>query len=108
VGAISGRISQLYTPRGGSSSKFMMEGYDPTIMLPEFKGKASEDLKKNLFICKKIWEAKHIIDEDTKLAQLSITLIDHTMEWYMSLAEKMFPRTIRTIGDINKLLINEF
>jgi hypothetical protein len=44
-----------------------MVGHDPTIRLPEFQGEASEDPKKNLFIYKKIWKAKQIIDEDKKL-----------------------------------------
>jgi hypothetical protein len=63
-----------------------MESHDPTIRLPEFKGEASEDPKKHLFICENIWEAKKIIDEDTKLAQLDITLRDHTLDWCMILA----------------------
>jgi hypothetical protein len=44
-----------------------------------------EDPEKNLFICENIWEAKQIIDEDTKLAQLAITLRDRALDWYMSL-----------------------
>jgi hypothetical protein len=44
-----------------------MAGHDPTIRLPEFKGEASEDPKKHLFICEKIWEAKQITEEDTNL-----------------------------------------
>jgi hypothetical protein len=51
-----------------------MEVHDPTIRLPEFKGEASEDPEKHLFICENIWEEKHITDEDTKLAQLDIML----------------------------------
>jgi len=67
-GASSGSISQGFTPHGGISSSFRMEGHDPTIKLPEFKGEALEDPKKHLFIYEKIWEAKQITDEDTKLA----------------------------------------
>jgi hypothetical protein len=61
-----------------------------------------------LFICENIWEAKKITNEDTKLAQLAITLRDHALDWYMSLATNNPPGTTRTIGDIKKLLINEF
>jgi hypothetical protein len=61
-----------------------------------------------LFICAKIWEAKQIIDEDTKLTQLAITLRDHTLYWYMSLDTKSAPRTTRTLTNIKKLLIKEF
>jgi hypothetical protein len=67
-GASSGSSSQVYTPRGSSSSEFKMAGHDPTIRLLEFKGEASEDPEKHLFICENIWESKHITDEDTKLA----------------------------------------
>jgi hypothetical protein len=66
-----------------------MAGHDPTIRLPEFKGEALKELKKHLFICEKIWEAKQIIDEDTKLTQLAITLRDHALDWYMSLSKKI-------------------
>ena len=53
--ASSGSSSQISTPRGGSSSsQFKMARHDPTIRLPEFKGEASEDPEKNLFIYEKI------------------------------------------------------
>jgi hypothetical protein len=61
-----------------------------------------------LFICKKIWEAKKITDEDTKLAQSTITLRYHTLYWYMSLVVNSPPGTIRMIANVKKLLINEF
>jgi hypothetical protein len=68
-GASSGSTSQLSTPRGrGNTSVFRMPGHDPTIRLPEFRGEATEDPEKNLFICAKIWEEKKITDKDTKLA----------------------------------------
>jgi hypothetical protein len=57
-GSSSGSIIQVSTPRGGSISAFRMVGHDPTIRLPKFKGEASEEPKKNLFICEKIWEEK--------------------------------------------------
>jgi hypothetical protein len=37
-GSSSRSTSQVYTPHGGSISTFRMEGHDPTIRLPEFKG----------------------------------------------------------------------
>jgi hypothetical protein len=61
-----------------------------------------------LFIYAKIWEAKQITDEDTKLTQLDITLRDCALDWYMSLNMNSVPGTTRTLGDIKKLLINEF
>jgi hypothetical protein len=85
-----------------------MAGHDPTIRLPKFKGEASKDIEKHLFICENIWEAKQITDEDTKLAQLDITLRDCALDWYMSLVVNSPPGTTRTIADVNKLLINEF
>jgi hypothetical protein len=65
-GASSRNTSQVRG--GGSSSIFRMAGHDPTIKLPKFQGEAAEDLEKHLFICAKIWEAKQINDEETKLA----------------------------------------
>jgi hypothetical protein len=107
-GASLGNTIQVSTPQKGSILAFGMAGNDHTIRLPEFKGEASEDPKKHLLICENIWEEKKIIDEDNKLAQLEITLRDHTLDWYMSLATKNTLGTIRTIADIKKLLINEF
>jgi hypothetical protein len=101
-------ISQVSTSHGGISSRFRMAGHDPTIRLPKFKGEVSEDPEKHLFICENIWEEKQIIDEDTKLVQLAITLRDHTLDFYMSLATNNPPGTTRVIGYVNKLLINEF
>jgi hypothetical protein len=85
-----------------------MEGYDPTIRLLEFKGYVSEDPEKHLFICEKIWKEKRITYKDTKLAQLDITLRDHTLDSYLILAANNPPRTTKTISDIKNLLINEF
>jgi hypothetical protein len=51
-------------------------------------------------------KANPITNEDTKLAQLAITLRDRAMDWYMSLATNNPPGTTRTIVDIKKLLIN--
>jgi hypothetical protein len=107
-GASSGSNIQVYTPRGGSSSTFKMVGHDPTIRLPKFKGEASKDPEKHLFICEFFWEEKQITGEDTKLAQLAITLRYHALDWYMSLVVNNPPGTNKMIGDINKLSINEF
>jgi hypothetical protein len=58
-GAISGSNNQLSTPhRGSSSTRFKMAGHDPMIRLPDFRGEASKDPEKHLFICEKIWESK--------------------------------------------------
>jgi hypothetical protein len=61
-----------------------------------------------LFIYENFWEEKQITDEDNKLAELAITLIDRTLYWYMSLATNSLPGTTRMIGDMKKLLINQF
>jgi len=45
---------------------------------------------------------------DTKLAQLSITLRDHALDWYMSLDVNSPPGETNTIEDMKKLLINKF
>jgi hypothetical protein len=58
--ANSGSISQVSTPRGGIISTLRMARHDPTIRLSEFKGEASKDPEKHLFICENIGEAKMI------------------------------------------------
>jgi hypothetical protein len=79
-GASLGSTSQVSTPCRGSSSTFRMAGHDSTIRLPDFWGEATEDPEKHLLICAKIWEEKHITNEDTKLAQLAITLRDRALD----------------------------
>jgi hypothetical protein len=61
-----------------------------------------------LFICENIWEEKKITYENTKLEQLAITLRDHALDWYMSLAANSQPGTTRAIEDMKRILINEF
>jgi hypothetical protein len=80
-GASSGSTGQVSTLRGrGRNSVFRMAGHHPMIRLPEFRGEAAEDLEKHLFICANILEEKQITDEDTKLAQLAITLRYHALD----------------------------
>jgi hypothetical protein len=85
-----------------------MAGVDPTIILPEFLGKTSEDPEKHLFICEKIWEEKQVIKEDTKVAQLDITFREHTLDWYMSLDVNNQQGAPKIVAEVKKLLINEF
>ena len=61
-----------------------------------------------MFIYEKIWEAKQITDENTKLMHLAITLRDRALDWYMSLDTNSDPGMTRTLDDIKKLLINVF
>jgi hypothetical protein len=80
----------------------------PPLGYQNSKERHQRTLRSTLFICENIWEVKQITDEDTKLSQLAITLRDHTLDWYMSLAANSPPGTTRMIGDIKKMLINEF
>jgi hypothetical protein len=85
-----------------------MSEEDQTIRLLEFHGEGSEDTKKHLFICENIWEGKQIMNEDTKVAQPSITFRNHTLDWYMSLAVNNPQGALTTFADAKKELINEF
>jgi hypothetical protein len=105
----SARINQVSTSRGGGSiEKFTMEGQDPIIRLPEFHGEGSEDPKKNIFICEKNWTAKHIIDKDTKVPQLSITFIDCALHRYMGLIVNNSIGAPTFVVEVKRKLINEF
>jgi hypothetical protein len=104
----SGSSSQLYTSRGGSTTNFTMPGADPTIWLPEFHGEGSEDPTKNLFIFENIWEAKHVMDEDRKVDQLTIIFRNRALEWFMSLSMKNLQGAPKTVANVKKELINEF
>jgi hypothetical protein len=68
----------------------------------------SEDPKKHLFICEKIWEAKHITDEYAKVAHLIITFRNHALDWYMGLTTNSSQGAPTTVTDVKKTLINEF
>jgi hypothetical protein len=61
-----------------------------------------------LFICEKIWAAKQITDEDTKVAQLGITFIDHALYWYMGLAVNNPMGAPTTVVEVKRKLINVF
>jgi hypothetical protein len=104
----SSSSSQLSTPCGGGTTSFTMARHDPTIRLPEFHGEGLEDPKKNLFIFEKIWETKQITNEDTKVAQLTITFIDRALDWYMGLIVNNPQGAPTTIIDVKKALINGF
>jgi hypothetical protein len=79
---------QVSTLRGGGSkTKFTMAGQDSTIRLPKFQGDGSNDLKNDFFIYEKIWAAKKITDDYTKVVQLETTLREHELDWYMGLVE---------------------
>jgi hypothetical protein len=62
-----------------------MAGQDPTIRLPKFRGDRSDDLEKHVFIYENIWEEEKITYEDTKFAQLEITVRDHALDWCMGI-----------------------
>jgi hypothetical protein len=94
--------------KGGSTTKFTMDGKDPTIQLPKFRGEGSDDPEKHLFICEKIWEAKKITDKYTKVSQLEITFKDRALDWYMGLKVNNPTGEPTTIIDMKKQLINKF
>jgi hypothetical protein len=48
------------------------------------------------------------MDEDTKVAQLTITFKNCALDWFMSLAVNIPQGTPKTIIDVKKALINEF
>jgi hypothetical protein len=61
-----------------------------------------------MFICENIWEAKHIMDEDTKVSQLVITLRNCALDCFMSLLVNSPQGAPKTLADVEKELINEF
>jgi hypothetical protein len=55
-----------------------------------------------VFIYEKIWEAKKIKNEDTKVLQLEITFIDLTLYWYMGLSTNKPRGTPTTIAYVKR------
>jgi hypothetical protein len=53
--------SHVYTScRGGSTTKFIMEGQDPTIWLPEFQGEGSDDLESICLSMRRYWKISRL------------------------------------------------
>jgi hypothetical protein len=55
--------------------------------LPIFKGDGSEDLDHHWFLCETVWNIKNVTDEAIKRTQVSTTLRDRTLSWYMKLVQ---------------------
>jgi hypothetical protein len=73
-----------------------------------FKERHQRTLKRTYSFVRRSWEAKHIIDEYTKLSQLTIMLRDLAFDWYMGLDVNNPLGATQTIAYVKKLLINEF
>jgi hypothetical protein len=54
-----------------------------------------------LFIYEKIWGAKKITDEDTKVAQLEITFTDRALDWYMDISTNNTTGRLTTVANVN-------
>jgi len=59
-------------------------------------------------VCERIWEAKRIIDEATKVAQLTVTFINRALDWYMSLVVNNPQGALGTVDEIKQALIIDF
>jgi hypothetical protein len=74
--------------------------------LPIFRGDGSEDPDQHWFLCEVVWNIKNITDEAVKRNQLSTTLRDHELSWYMKLVQGLAQPN--PLNEIKKTLIAEF
>ena len=74
------------------------------IKLPVFKGTGSEDPEQFWFLCKAVWTAKNILDQDVRRAQLVTSFRDRALTWFM----KFSSTQNYVLADIKKSMINEF
>ena len=74
--------------------------------LPIFRGDGSEDLDQHWFLCEVVWNIKNVTDKVVKRAQLSTTLRDHTLRWYMKLVQGLSQP--KPLNEIKNALIVEF
>ena len=51
--------------------------------LPVFKGSGLEYPEQHWFLCDAMWCVKQVIDDDIKMAQLTTTFRDRTLNWFM-------------------------
>ena len=74
------------------------------IKLPVFKGTRSEDPEQFWFLCKAVWTAKNIMDQDTRRSQSVTSFRNHTLTWFM----KFFNTQNHVLDDIKAAMIKEF
>jgi hypothetical protein len=60
--------------------------------LPTFRGDGSEDPDQHWFLCEAVWSIKNITDKIVKQAQLSTTLRDRALSWYMKFVQGAAPK----------------
>jgi hypothetical protein len=65
--------------------------------LPTFRGDGSKDPDQHWFLCEVVWSIKNITDEAVKQAQLSTTLRDHALSWYMKFVQGATPKPLNAI-----------
>ena len=51
--------------------------------LQVFKGTRLEDPEQHWFLCSAIWSVKQVVDDAIKMAQLTSTLRDRALNWFM-------------------------
>jgi hypothetical protein len=59
-------------------------------------------------VCERIWEAKIITDEATKVELLAITFINRALDWYMNLAVNNPQGAPRIAAKIKQAFLTEF
>ena len=74
------------------------------IKLPVFKGTGCKDPEQFLVLCKAVWTAKNITDQDTRRAQLVTSFRDHALTWFM----KFSSTQNHVLTDIKAEMIKEF
>ena len=74
------------------------------IKLLVLKGTGSEDPEQFWFLCKAVWTAKNIMDQDIRRAQLVTSFRDRDLTWFM----KFSSTQNHALDDIKAAMIKEF
>ena len=81
-----------------------MSHVNDDIKLPVFRGTGSEDPEQFWFLCKAVWTAKNIMDQNTRTTQLVTSFRDQDLTWFMKFSSMQNP----VLADIKAALIREF
>ena len=53
------------------------------IKIPVFRGTGLEDPNQHWFLCEAMWNVKQVTDNNVKMAQLTTTFRDKSLNWFM-------------------------
>ena len=76
--------------------------------LPIFHGNDTDDPEQYWFLCKVVWTARQINDDNVKKVQLATTLHSRVLDWYMIFIQVPQGTMEKNLDEIQKGLLDKF